>query len=51
MKLMAKFFKSVWKSSKNLAWALIVAFLLGVHNFLNRRNKVQRRYRFSYRAG
>jgi hypothetical protein len=28
-----KFFKSVWKFTKNLVWALIVAFMLGVHNF------------------
>jgi ABC-type proline/glycine betaine transport system permease subunit len=33
MKLLAKFFKHVWKSIRNLAWALIVAFMLGVHNF------------------
>lgn len=30
---MYRIFKSFWKSSKNLAWALIVAFMLGVHNF------------------
>ncbi len=28
-----KLLKSIWKSIKNLAWALIVAFMLGVHNF------------------
>jgi hypothetical protein len=28
-----KFFKSVWKFTKNLVWALIVAFMLGGHNF------------------
>ena len=33
MKLLVKIFKSVWKPTKNLAWALIVAFMLGVHNF------------------
>jgi hypothetical protein len=33
MKLLVNCFKSIWKSSKNLAWALIVAFMLGVHNF------------------
>lgn len=33
MNLVAKFFISVWKSIRNLAWALIVAFMLGVHNF------------------
>jgi hypothetical protein len=33
MKLLSKIFKSAWKSTRNLAWALIVAFMLGVHNF------------------
>jgi hypothetical protein len=33
MKLFVKFLKSVWKPFKNVAWALIVAFMLGVHNF------------------
>ncbi len=28
-----KFCKTVWKSTKNLVWALLVAFMLGVHNF------------------
>jgi len=28
-----KFIKSAWKFTKNLVWALIVAFMLGVHNF------------------
>ncbi|WP_194776224.1 hypothetical protein [Pararhodonellum marinum] len=33
MKPLTKFFKSIWKPIKNLAWALIVAFMLGIHNF------------------
>jgi hypothetical protein len=33
MKVLSKIFKSAWKYSKNLTWALIVAFMLGVHNF------------------
>ncbi|WP_373521818.1 hypothetical protein [Aquiflexum sp.] len=28
-----KLLKSIWKPTKNLAWALIVAFMLGIHNF------------------
>ncbi len=39
MKLMVKFFKYIWKPSKNLVWALIVAFMLGVHNFYRGENK------------
>jgi len=27
------FLKSAWKFTRNLLWALIVAFMLGVHNF------------------
>ena len=33
MKLLSKIFKSAWKSFRNIVWALIVAFMLGVHNF------------------
>lgn len=33
MKLLVKHLKSVWKSAKKLAWALTVAFMIGVHNF------------------
>ncbi|MCH6200977.1 hypothetical protein MMU07_15430 [Aquiflexum sp. LQ15W] len=33
MRIVAKFFKQVWKSIRNLAWALIVAIMLNVHNF------------------
>ncbi|MGY6743604.1 MAG: hypothetical protein ACXIUQ_12775 [Cecembia sp.] len=33
MKLLVKYLKSVWKSAKKLAWALKVAFMIGVHNF------------------
>ncbi|RPA69353.1 hypothetical protein EF405_06020 [Cyclobacteriaceae bacterium YHN15] len=33
MILLVKCFKSIWQPTKNLAWAVIVAFMLGVHNF------------------
>jgi hypothetical protein len=33
MKSIGRMWKSIWKPIKNLAWAMIVAFMLGVHNF------------------
>jgi hypothetical protein len=33
MILLVKCFKSLWQPTTNLAWAMIVAFMLGVHNF------------------
>jgi wyosine [tRNA(Phe)-imidazoG37] synthetase (radical SAM superfamily) len=33
MILLEKCFKSICQPTKNLAWAMIVAFMLGVHNF------------------
>lgn len=33
MNSLIKFLKSAWKFTRNLLWALIVAFMLGVHNF------------------
>jgi hypothetical protein len=33
MKIVVKFCLAFWKSIRNLAWALIVAFMLGIHNF------------------
>jgi hypothetical protein len=31
--MITRIFKSIWKATKNLSWALIVAFMIGVHNF------------------
>ncbi|MFD2200944.1 hypothetical protein [Shivajiella indica] len=39
MKPLANFVKSLWKSFRNLIWALIVAFMLGVHNFYKQETK------------
>jgi hypothetical protein len=33
MKSIIRLLKSLWRSLRNLAWALIVAFMLGIHNF------------------
>ena len=33
MDQLVKSLKLIWKSIRNLAWALIVAFMLGIHNF------------------
>jgi len=33
MKILGKFLKTILRSIRNLAWALIIAFMLGVHNF------------------
>jgi intracellular septation protein A len=33
MKSIIRLLKYLWRSLRNLAWALIVAFMLGIHNF------------------
>jgi hypothetical protein len=33
MKSIIRLLKSLWRSLRNLAWALIVSFMLGIHNF------------------
>jgi hypothetical protein len=33
MKSIIRLLKSLWRSLRNLAWALIVSFMLGIYNF------------------